>query len=107
MVEINTNAKVNYSDLIELGFKKIYCNEDAVFFSQYGYTYFFLAYGEEGDQVTLEWSPVDRNVNLYLNSHTYQSGLTLQEVKKIVNMLKDDVWENISAAINEITPENE
>jgi hypothetical protein len=104
---VENNAKVNYSDLIELGFKKINCSSDAVFLSQYGYPYFFLAYGEEGDQVTLEWSPIDRNVNLYLNSHTYQSGLSLSEVKKIVNMLKDDVWENISAAINNITPENE
>lgn len=104
---VENNTKVNYSDLIELGFKKIYCNEDAVFFSQYGYTYFFLAYGEEGDQVTLEWSPADRNVNLYLNSHTYQTELTLSEVKKIVNMLKNDMWENISTAINNITPENE
>ena len=104
---VENNTKVNYSDLIELGFKKINCSGDAVFLSQYGYPYFFLAYGEEGDQVTLEWSPVDRNVNLYLNSHTYQTGLTLSEVKKIVNMLKDDVWENISAAINNITPENE
>lgn len=104
---VENNTKVNYSDLIELGFKKINCSGDEVFLSQYGYPYFFLAYGEEGDQVTLEWSPVDRNVNLYLNSHTYQTGLTLSEVKKIVNMLKDDVWENISAAINNITPENE
>ena len=101
------NVKVNYSDLVALGFKKVDCREDHVHLSQYGYPYFFLAYGEEGDQVTLEWSPVDRNVNLYLNSHTYQSGLSLSEVKKIVNMLKDDVWENISAAINNITPENE
>ena len=104
---VENNVKVNYSDLIELGFKKINCSNDTVFLSQYGYPYFFLAYGEEGDQVTLEWSPVDRNVNLYLNSHTYQSGLSLSEVKKIVNMLKDDVWENISADINDITPENE
>lgn len=104
---VENNAKVNYSDLIELGFKKINCSSDTVFLSQYGYPYFFLTYGEEGDQVILEWSPVDRNVNLYLNSHTYQSGLSLSEVKKIVNMLKDDVWENISAAINNITPENE
>ena len=104
---VENNTKVNYSDLIEIGFKKINCSEDKVFLSQYGYPYFFLAYGEEDDQVTLEWSPVDRNVNLYLNSHTYQTGLSLSEVKKIVNMLKDDVWENISAAINNITPENE
>lgn len=104
---VENNAKVNYSDLIELGFKKINCSEDKVFLSQYGYPYFFLAYGEEDDQVTLEWSPVDRNVNLYLNSHTYKTGLSLSEVKKIVNMLKDDDWENISAAINNITPENE
>lgn len=101
------SVKVNYSDLVALGFKKVDCRGDHVHLSQYGYPYFFLAYGEEGDQVTLEWSPVDRNVNLYLNSHTYQTGLTLSEVKKIVNMLKDDVWENISAAINDITPENE
>ena len=104
---VENNTKVNYSDLIEIGFKKINCSEDKVFLSQYGYPYFFLAYGEEDDQVTLEWSPMDRNVNLFLNSHTYQTGLSLSEVKKIVNMLKDDVWENISAAINNITPENE
>ena len=104
---VENNTKVNYSDLIELGFKKINCSEDKVFLSQYGYPYFLLAYGEEDDQVTLEWSPVDRNVNLYLNSHTYQTGLSLSEVKKIVNMLKDDVLENISAAINNITTENE
>lgn len=100
------NVKVNYSDLVAIGFKKVDCREDHVHLSQYGYPYFFLSYGEEGDQVTMEWSPTDREVNLYLNSHTYQTGLTLPEVKKIVNMLNDDVWENISAAINNITHEN-
>ena len=80
--------KVNYFELIDLGFKKVEVN-DRVHFKQFGYPYFFLAYGEEDDQVTMEWSPVDREVNLYLNSRTYQKGLSLDEVKNIVKMLEE------------------
>lgn len=86
-----SNAKVNYSDLVELGFKKMEIN-DSVHQSQYGYPYFILTYGEEGEQVSMEWSPVSREVNLYLNSHTYQTGLTLDMVKKIIYMLDADIW---------------
>lgn len=82
------NAKVNYYDLLDLGFKKEYLN-DNVHLSQYGYPYFVLAYGNENDQVSMEWSPVSREVNLYINSHTYQRGLSLDEVKKIIKMLED------------------
>jgi hypothetical protein len=86
-----SNAKVNYSDLVELGFKKMEIN-DCVHQSQYGYPYFILTYGEEGEQVSMEWSPVSREVNLYLNSHTYQTGLSLDEVKKVIYMLDTDLW---------------
>jgi hypothetical protein len=82
------NAKVNYYDLLDLGFKKEYLN-DFVHLSQYGYPYFVLAYGNENDKVSMEWSPVSREVNLYINSHTYQRGLSLDEVKKIIKMLED------------------
>jgi hypothetical protein len=82
-------VKVNYSDLIELGFKKVEIS-DCVHFSQYGYPYFILAYGEEDEKVSMEWSPVTREVNLYINAHTYQTGLSLDEVKRIIDMLKDD-----------------
>lgn len=84
------NTKVNYSDLVNLGFKKMEIN-DSVHQSQYGYPYFILTYGEEGEQVSMEWSPVSREVNLYLNSHTYQTGLSLNEVKKIIYMLDADL----------------
>lgn len=83
------NIKVNYSDLVELGFQKVEFN-DCVHLSQYGYPYFILAYGEDDDQVSMEWSPVSREVNLYINTHTYQKGLSLEEVKKIIDMLEDD-----------------
>ena len=83
------NIKVNYSDLVELGFQKVEFN-DFVHLSQYGYPYFILAYGEEDDQISMEWSPVSREVNLYINTHTYQKGLSLEEVKKIIDMLEDD-----------------
>lgn len=82
-------VKVNYSDLIELGFKKVEIS-DCVHFSQYGYPYFILAYGEENEKVSMEWSPVTREVNLYINAHTYQTGLSLDEVKRVIDMLKDD-----------------
>jgi hypothetical protein len=82
-------VKVNYSDLIELGFKKVEIS-DCVHFSQYGYPYFILAYGEEDEKVSMEWSPVTREVNLYINAHTYQTGLSLDEVKRVIDMLKDD-----------------
>lgn len=82
-------VKVNYSDLIELGFKKVEIS-DCVHFSQYGYPYFILAYGEEDEKVSMEWSPVTREVNLYINTHTYQTGLSLDEVKRVIDMLKDD-----------------
>ena len=83
------NIKVNYSDLLELGFQKVEFN-DFVHLSQYGYPYFILAYGEDDDQISMEWSPVSREVNLYINTHTYQKGLSLEEVKKIIDMLEDD-----------------
>ena len=84
------NAKVNYSDLLELGFEKV-ALDDYVHLSQYGYPYFILAYGKDNDQVSMEWSPVSREVNLYINSHTYQTGLSLNEVKKIIEMLEEEV----------------
>ena len=86
-----SNTKVNYSDLVELGFKKMDI-DDCVHQSHYGYPYFILTYGEEGEQVSMEWSPVSREVNLYLNSHTYQTGLSLDEVKKIIYMLHTNLW---------------
>ena len=82
--------KVNYLELIDLGFKRVEV-KDRVHFKQFGYPYFFLSYGEEDDQVTMEWSPVDREVNLYLNSRTYQKGLSLNEVKDIVKILKEKI----------------
>ena len=84
------NVKVNYSDLIEIGFEKEYLN-DHVHLSQYGYPYFVLAYGKDSDKVSMEWSPTTREVNLYLNSQTYQKALTLVEVKKIVKMLEEEM----------------
>ena len=71
-----------------MGFKRIDCEEDFCHKSKYGYPYFFLVYGEEGEQVSMEWSPITREVNLYLNSHTYQTALTFYEVKKVVKMLE-------------------
>lgn len=84
-----SKVKVNYSDLIEMGFEKEYLN-DHVHLSQYGYPYFVLAYGKDTDKVSMEWSPVSREVNLYINTHTYQTGLSLDEVKRVIDMLKDD-----------------
>lgn len=89
-----SNTKVNYSDLVELGFKKMDI-DDCVHQSQYGYPYFILTYGEEGEQVSMEWSPVSREVNLYLNSHTYQTGLSLDEVKRIIYMLDTNLWTDV------------
>lgn len=89
-----SNRKVNYSDLVELGFKKMDI-DDCVHQSQYGYPYFILTYGEEDEQVSMEWSPVSREVNLYLNSHTYKTGLSLDEVKKIIYMLDTNLWTDV------------
>lgn len=87
------NVKVYYVDLIELGFKKVEFN-DSVHFYEYGYPYFILAYGEENDQISMEWNPVSREVNLYINAHTYKTGLSIDEVKNIVDMLKDNEYKN-------------
>ena len=81
-------VKVNYSDLVDLGFVKVDMSEDCVHLSQYGYPYFILAYGKDDDQVCMEWSPVSREVNLYLNHQIYQTGLSLEETKRIVEMLE-------------------
>ena len=86
-VELNL-TKINYSDLLELGFKRIDCEEDVCHKMKYGYSYFFLVYGDEGEQVSMEWSPTTREVNFYLNSQIYQTALTLVEVKKIVKILE-------------------
>ena len=85
-----TANKVNYSDLVGLGFKKINFN-DSVHLKQYGYPYFILSYGEVGDTVIMEWSPVSREVNLYINSQTYRKGISLDEVKHIKTMLETKV----------------
>ena len=84
------NVKVDYSDLVELGFKKNYL-DDCVHLHQYGYRYFVLAYGDCDDKVSMEWSPISREVNLYINTHLYQSCLTIDEVKNIIDMLEDEV----------------
>ena len=84
--------KVNYQELVELGFKRVEMSDDTVHYKQYGYPYFILAYGEDGvDQITMEWSPVNQEVNMYINSQTYQKGLSLDEVKDIVKMLKEKI----------------
>lgn len=85
-----TTNKVNYSDLVGLGFKKIDFN-DNVHLNQYGYPYFILSYGEVGDAVIMEWSPVTRQVNLYINSQTYREAISLDEVKHIKKMLETKV----------------
>ena len=87
----NNTTKINYSDLLELGFKRIECEEDICHKMQFGYPYFFLSYGEENDQVSMEWSPTTREVNLYLNSQIYQTALTFDDVKKIVKMLEEEM----------------
>lgn len=89
MVENRTNAKVNYSDLIDLGFERVELIDES-HLSQFGYQYFILTYGDE-DGVSMEWSPISREVNLYLNSHTYQTGLSLDEVKDIIGMLTEEL----------------
>lgn len=85
-----TANKVNYSDLIGLGFKKIDFN-DNVHLKQYGYPYFILSYGEVGDTIIMEWSPVSQEVNLYINSQTYRKAISLEEVKHIIRMLETKV----------------
>jgi hypothetical protein len=86
------NVKVDYCDLVDLGFKKMDI-DDNVHMMQYGYPYFILTYGEENDQVSMEWSPVDKEVTMYINSQTYKRGLTLEEVEKLVNMIEADFGE--------------
>lgn len=86
------NVKVDYCDLVDLGFKKMDI-DDSVHMMQYGYPYFILTYGEENDQVSMEWSPVDKEVTMYINSQTYKRGLTLEEVEKLVNMIEADFGE--------------
>ena len=87
--------KVNYSELIELGFKHE-CINDNVHMEQYGYPYFILTYGYDEDDgceipaVTMEWSPVTREVNLYINSNTYRTGISLEEVKELIAMLESE-----------------
>ena len=84
--------KVNYQELIELGFERVEMSDDNVHYKRYGYPYFILAYGEDGvDQITMEWSPVNQEVNMYINSQTYQKALSLDEVKDIVKMLKEKI----------------
>lgn len=86
-IYIMTTNKVNYSDLEDLGFKRIDFN-DNVHLKQYGYPYFILSYGEVDDTVIMEWSPVTRQVNLYINSQTYREAISLDEVKRIKKMLE-------------------
>ena len=83
------NEKVNYADLVELGFQKMNM-EDRVHLKQYGYDYFILYYGECDDMLYLEWSPVSREVNVYIYAQTYRTGISLEEVKKIVELLKSE-----------------
>jgi hypothetical protein len=82
--------KVNYSDLLSLGFERIDFN-DKVHLSQYGYPYFILSYGNSDDILCMEWSPVSREVNLYIKAQTYRTGISLEEVKHIVKLLESDM----------------
>ena len=83
------NEKVNYADLVELGFQKMNM-EDRVHLKQYGYDYFILYYGECDDMLYLEWSTVSRELNVYIYAQTYRTGISLEEVKKIVELLKSE-----------------
>ena len=83
------NEKVNYADLVELGFRQINFNDKA-HLKQYGYDYFVLFYGEDDDVLSMEWSPVSREVNVYIYAQTYRTGISLEEVKKIVELLKSE-----------------
>lgn len=85
-----TANKINYLDLVELGFRKVDL-PDTVHLHKYGYNYFYLIYGKDGDRVTLEWSPTTREVNLYINSQTYRKALMLDEVKDVVRMLNTEL----------------
>lgn len=82
--------KVDYADLLELGFNRVNM-DDEIHRMKYGYPYFILAYGEDGEKICMEWSPITREVNLYINSHTYKEGISLDEVKRIIIMLNDNV----------------
>ena len=84
---VENNTKVNYLDLIDLGFNKEYL-PDLVHEKRYGYPYFILTYGGESDVISMEWCPVTCEVNLYINSQTYRKAITLDEVKSIVKMLE-------------------
>lgn len=82
--------KVNYSDLLSLGFERIEL-KDKVHLSQYGYPYFILSYGNSDDILCMEWSPVSCEVNLYIKSRTYRTGISLEEVKHIVKLLESEM----------------
>ena len=87
---VEENNKINYSDLIELGFQRA-DYPDSVHFHQYGYPYFYLVYGDGNkDKISMEWSPTSREVNLYINTHTYRKGISLDEVKNIIDFLEDE-----------------
>ena len=80
------NTKIKYSELKELGFKKIEMADDLVHLRIYGYPYFILSYGDE-DTLSMEWSPTTREVNLYINSTIFKKSLTLDEVTQIIELV--------------------
>lgn len=56
---------MKYSELIQLGFKRIECY-DSVWFNIYGYQYFFLELPIKENYLTVYWMP-DNNHEIELN----------------------------------------
>lgn len=73
--------KIKYKDLVSRGFKRVEldCN---VHCETFGYPSFVLAW--EKDNITLEWSPVDRKCNFYLNNNLLAKNISIGQIEEII-----------------------
>jgi hypothetical protein len=79
--------KIEYKDVIALGFKKDTTPTDEVFYNRYGFNYFIVS-KKLGKIYSMDWDIINHTINVYKNHKIFKSKLTISEVKEYINLLK-------------------
>lgn len=79
--------KLEYKDVIALGFKKDTTPIDEVFYNRHGFEYFIVS-KSLNKKLLMDWDIITHNINLYKNNNIFKRNLTISEVKEYINLLK-------------------
>lgn len=79
--------KLEYKDVIALGFKKDTTPIDEVFYNRHGFEYFIVS-KSLNKKLSMDWDIITHNINLYKNNNIFKRNLTISEVKEYINLLK-------------------